>query len=193
MLFAFAHLPTAYMALPGSTSYLVSLFGFVFQVGVCEELCKFLPVIGYILWKRSKADPMTIVLVGVFSGLGFAAFENVMKSSQAILSTLNVRNVTEAAIQVHGGIIQAMTRSLSCVFGHAVYSGILAYFLATAFVSGRRWGALLLVGVLVAATIHGFYDWLCGVQLMFSAIWTGVAFMLFYGYIAKLRGTIAAA
>jgi len=193
LLFAFAQLPTAYMELPASKSYLVSLFGFVFNVGVCEELCKFLPVIGYILWKRSNADPMTIVLVGIFSGLGFAAFENVIKSSQIILSTLNVKNTTEAAIQVQGGIIMAMTRSLSCVFGHAVYSGIFAYFLATALVTGRRWGALFLVGLLVAATIHGAYDWLCGVQPVIAALWTGIAFMLFYGYIAKLRGMIGTA
>jgi RsiW-degrading membrane proteinase PrsW (M82 family) len=60
--------------------YGTAFLGFIVVIGVFEELAKFAPVACYLLWKRSAANPMTIILVGVFSGLGFAAFENLVYS-----------------------------------------------------------------------------------------------------------------
>ena len=64
------------MGMAESDSSTISLLGYIFQVGLCEEVIKILPVFAYILVYRKKADPLKAVLIGIFSGLGFAAFEN---------------------------------------------------------------------------------------------------------------------
>jgi RsiW-degrading membrane proteinase PrsW (M82 family) len=193
---AMAHcaFPAALMAMPSSPSHTVSLFGFVFQVGVWEEFCKAVPVIAYLLWKRSDADPLTIVLVGVFSGLGFAAFENLAYGNLAVAASYD--QATSGGVDglvsgVQEAMVITMLRSLSLVFCHAVWSGTLAYFVATAFATGRRWGALFLLGLLVAAVLHGVYNWLCGVQITLAALAAGLSFVLFYGYVVKLKAMLA--
>ena len=83
-----------------------------------------------------------------------------------------------------------MLRSLSLVFCHAVWAGTFAYFLAMAFVSGRRWVPLVIIGLLVPAVLHGAYDWFASMQPTVAALIAGGSFMLFYGYVAKLRGMV---
>ena len=174
--------------------YVASLLRFILVVGSCEELCKLVPPIAYLLWKRTAARPTTVVLLGVFSGLGFAAFENVTYSLMAVDQT--------AAATKAGGIpgfeagvltaqVMAMVRSLSLVFCHAVWAGMFSYFLARASLSNRRWGALFIVGLCVSASLHGTYDWFAQVQPSVSAIIAAASFMLFYAYVAKLRTAIA--
>ena len=164
--------------------YSASLLKFIFVIGLCEELCKLVPPIAYLLWKRTAAQPMTVLLLGVFSGLGFAASENWAYAQMAVEQTSDSAGVNDA-------MIQAMLRSLSCVFCHAVWAGILAYFLASASISRRRWGALFLVGLALAIVLHGSYDWFLRVQPSFAGLTACVSFILFYGYIAKLRWAIA--
>jgi RsiW-degrading membrane proteinase PrsW (M82 family) len=187
-------IPASLLATPSSPNQTVSLVGFVFLVGVGEELCKAVPVVAYLLWKRSEADPLTIVLVGVFSGLGFAAFENLTYGKVAVATSYDqIRSygVDGLINGVQGAMVTAMLRSLSLVFCHAVWSGTLAYFVATAFATGRRWGALFLLGLLVAAVLHGVYDWLCNVQVTLAALVAGLSFVLFYGYVVKLKAMLA--
>ena len=175
--------------------YVTALLGFVLVVGMCEELVKVVPVIGYLLWKRSAANPMTIILVGVFSGLGFAAFENLVYSQ---LSISRAAEATVAAgaeglsVGVQEAMVIAMLRSLSSVFCHGIWGGIFAYFLATASLQHRRWGALFLVGLVVAAVLHGIYDWFALVQPTLAALTAALSFVLFCSYVARAR-TMAAA
>lgn len=191
-------LPTAYLTLADSESGLIRLVGFVVQVGICEEFCKALPIIGYIFWKRRQADASTIVLIGVFSGLGFAAFENIDYSGRSIVRTIEMTQ-QQGALGLIGGTADAMVyvmlRSLSLVFCHAVWSGIVGYFLAIAWLTGKRRGALFLVGLLTASILHGVYDWLVVVlsQDTFAAFAVAVSFMLFYAYLSKLRALMAPA
>lgn len=191
LLKAYEHvLPEAYMKLTASESGLVRLFGFVVQVGVCEELCKSLPVIGYLLWKRDRVDASSAVLVGVFSGLGFAAFENIHYGDQSTLTSYTLTRKYGAAGLVTGvrsAMITVMLRSLSLVFCHAVWAGIVAYFLALGGLAHRRRAALFLVGLLTAAVLHGLYNWLAALQPTFAALVVAASFMLFYAYLSKLR------
>ncbi len=204
LLLIYNYLPKSYVEMPSSKDLFISLFGYVVQVGVCEELIKFLPVLIYVLWKRSQADPFTIVLLGIFSGLGFAAFENLGYAQKAIRLAFGLtvagaqsagREGLEAgfAAGVEGAMITAMARSLSLVFTHAVWAGVFAYFFAAAFVAGRRWIALLVVGLLVSAVLHGTYDWFCTMQPTIAAVIAGGSFVLFYGYLVKLRGATGTA
>lgn len=175
-----------------SESGLVRLFGFIIQVGICEELCKTLPIIGYLLWKRRQADASTVVLIGVFSGLGFAAFENIDYGYDSIANSYELTRQHGAVGNVIGtanAMVNVMLWSLSLVFCHAVWSGIVGYFLALAWLTGKRRGALFLVGLLTASVLHGIYDWLVSVLLQptFAALVVAASFMLFYAYLSKLR------
>jgi hypothetical protein len=76
--------PKSYSQMPFSENLVVSLLGFVLHTGVLEELCKAVPVLAYLMWKRKNAEPLTAILLGVFSGLGFAAFETVGYGSRSI-------------------------------------------------------------------------------------------------------------
>ncbi len=188
-------LPDFYLQMSDSESPLVSLFGYIFQVGVWEELCKALPVVLFLWWRKDKAHPMALVGIGVFSGLGFAAFENLQYGERAIMTAdylAETYGVEGLVAGVQSAMVTTMLRSLSLVFCHAIWAGIAAYFIAVASIERRRVGALIIVGILVAAVLHGTYDWLTGLQMTMAAATAGFSFVLFYGYLSKLRGMIDA-
>jgi RsiW-degrading membrane proteinase PrsW (M82 family) len=183
-------LPIAYQEMCQSKNLLVALLGFVFHVGLCEELCKLLPCLIYLVWKRRAVDPMVVVEIGIFSGLGFAAFENVSYGDQSVLSSYSLTDSYGAQGLVFGvknAMITTMLRSLSLVFCHAVWAGTFSYFVAIAASSRKRIGALCIVGLLVSSVLHGVYDWFCGIQATGAALMAGFSFVLFYGYLSKLR------
>lgn len=197
LLWLYGHvLPDFYTGMPQSDNLIVSLFGFVFQVGVWEELCKALPVLIYLAWKRRVADPFVLVEIAVFSGLGFAAFENVSYGHASVLSSYSLARRYGAAglaAGVQDAMVTTMLRSLSLVFCHAVWAGTFAYFMAVAAATRKRCGALFVVGLSVSALLHGLYDWFTGVQPTVSALLAGLSFMLFFGYLSKLRTQAVAA
>lgn len=190
----FKWLPNSYMSLPDSPLLSVSLAGFVLNVGLLEELCKIIPVVGYLLWRKERAQPQTILLVGIFSGLGFAAFENVAYADLQITRSFHL--IKQSGIQglkegVHGAMVNALLRSMSAVFGHAVYSGIFAHFIAVGWLTKQRRLALATVGLISAAVLHGLYDWSWRLQTTLPAIITGFGFMLFYTHLTNLRLLLA--
>ncbi|MFT5528198.1 MAG: RsiW-degrading membrane proteinase PrsW (M82 family) [Pirellulaceae bacterium] len=183
-------LPAWYVNLPASENVIIRLVGFIVQVGFCEEICKAVPVLAYLIWKRKSADPLTAVSIGIFSGLGFAAFENMIYSQRSIQASYALTREYGAsglAAGVQAAMVTAMLRSLSLVFCHAVWAGIFAYFLAVANLTGRRWAALTIVGLSIASILHGTYDWLAGIQPTFAALVVVVSFVLFYAYTSRLR------
>lgn len=194
LLFIYRFLPEAYVSLPMSNSIPVVLFGSIFQTGLCEELLKIVPVLAYLAWKRRQANPMTIVIVGLFSGLGFAAFENMAYTNQQFVRSaeLTMNFGAEGLMEgVQGAMVNVLLRSMSLVFGHALFSGIFSYFISLGFVTGKRRVALFLVGLMVAATVHGFYNASWSIQNTLPSIVTIGAFLLFYSYLTKLRLVIA--
>src|SRR4051812_36467963 len=105
--------------------------------------------------KRKNAAPFTAILIGVFSGLGFAASENLFYGEITNIHALN--------------LLQVRLRSLSTVLGHAVLSGIVAYFLVMAFLTKGRTPVLAVIGFGLAAFLHGSYDWMLSLQPTFAA------------------------
>ena len=194
LLFTYEYLPDFYTKLPSSENIFVAFIGGIFQTGICEELCKIVPVLIYIFWKKRTAQPLTIVLIGVFSGLGFAAFENMHYANREVLNSAYLTyNHGAAGLQegVTGAMVNVLLRSMSLVFVHAIYSGIFSYFIALGHITQKRRVALALVGLLVAATVHGLYNSFWQVQNTLPAIVTATAFMLFYSYLTKLRLVMA--
>lgn len=180
---------------PLSASYVMALVKFILVVGLWEEVAKIVPVVVYIGWKRAAADPMTILLIGVFSGLGFAAFENLVYNQLSISLATQATIAAGAeglAVGVQGAMAIAMLRSLSLVFCHGVWGGIFAYFFAVAATSAHRWAALVIVGLALTAVLHGAYDWLAYLQPTLAALTAGLSFVLFYGYVTRLRQMIGA-
>ncbi len=182
--------PTWYRDWPESIGAFRRLAGYVFTVGFWEEICKILPVLLYLSWKRRQARPLTIVVVGVFSGLGFGAFENLgyadlqVDRSFRLARSFGIDGLEEG---VRGAMINVMLRSMSTVFGHAVYSGIFAYFIAVGWLGEKRRMALASVGIGVSSVVHGFYNWFWEVQATLPALTTAFGFMLFYCYLTKLK------
>lgn len=194
LLFTYEYLPDFYTELPNSENIFVAFIGSIFQTGICEELCKIAPVLIYIFWKKRAAQPLTIVLIGVFSGLGFAAFENMHYANRAVMRSayLTYNHGVEGLQEgVTGAMVNVLLRSMSSVFGHAIYSGIFSYFIALGHITQNRRVALSLVGLLVASTVHGLYNSFWQVQNTLPAIVTATAFMLFYSYLTKLRLVMA--
>jgi RsiW-degrading membrane proteinase PrsW (M82 family) len=209
LLSAYYYLPSFYLDLTQHDNVILQLLGYIFQVGICEELCKIFPVVLYVIWKRKRTSPIMILLIGVFSGLGFAAFENVDYANQGmnrgveniietvkqLITAQNEEEIGEvvknggvmAILHIHGVMITTMLRSVSLVFAHAIFSGIFAYYIVYAMASGKRWAVFCCLGLAVPAVLHGIYDWLCGLQPAFAAFVICGSFILFYGYLSKIR------
>ena len=198
LLYVYRYLPSWYMQLHRSNDLAESLAGYVFRVGVAEEICKLLPAIIYLLWKKVDASPPEILLAAIFSGLGFAAFENWEYAKNAISNAVNtaVESARQGGLEglrtgAAEGAFSAMMililRSMSLVFGHAVWSGLAAYFLVAAIISGRQWGGRILLAILVPATLHGVYDWLCDIQFIYATLIYVLSYTLLCGGIDQLR------
>ncbi|MEK7258019.1 MAG: PrsW family glutamic-type intramembrane protease, partial [Bacteroidota bacterium] len=186
-------MPNFYLQMADSQNPVVSLFGFIFQVGLWEEIIKAVPVFIALSWFKNQLKPLTFVTIGVFSGLGFAAFENLHYGETAINSAYNLTRTYDVEGLVSGvqnAMVMVMLRSVSLVFWHAVFSGIVAYFITTAYIRREKMGALIFLGIAAAAFLHGLYDWLAGIQPTLAALLAGFSFALFYGYLSKLRNAM---
>lgn len=192
LLFIYRFLPNFYLDAADHSNLLISLMGYVFQVGICEELVKSLPIFIALKWFRKDLNELTLITIGVFSGLGFAAFENLHYGDNAIGNTYAKtldHGVSGLVSGVQNAMVLVMLRSLSLVFCHAVFSGIVAYFISIANLRGKQQSALILIGFATASILHGVYDWLAGIQPTMAALLAGFSFALFYGYLMKLKNT----
>lgn len=192
LLFIYRFLPEFYLNLADNSNLIVSLLGYIVQVGICEELIKALPIYIAIKWFRKDLNILSLVTIGVFSGLGFAAFENLHYGETAIGSayTKTINYGVEGLVSgVQNAMVLVMLRSLSLVFCHAVFSGIVGYFITTALIRKEKKGALIVIGFATASILHGVYDWLAGLQPTLAALLAGFSFALFYGYLMKLKNS----
>lgn len=120
------------------------------EAGIPEETSKLLVFLIFI-WRDKHFDEyMDGIVYATFIGLGFACIENIMY-------------VFGAAEQSWAaGISTSIVRGLLSVPGHFLFGVVLGYFLSLAKFSKtkkQRW-AFILSGLLLAATCHGFFDWL---------------------------------
>jgi len=96
-------------AADGGSGFLSSFFGFTLGVGLCEELCKALPVAFYLSSDQAKRSVRLACLVGLASGAGFGISEGISYS-----------------IEYYNGIQGIgiyLIRFLSCVSLHALWAG----------------------------------------------------------------------
>jgi RsiW-degrading membrane proteinase PrsW (M82 family) len=186
-------LPSFYNALPASENVIMAMLGSILHTGVTEELCKIASVLIYLAMRRQAAKPLDLVLIGVFSGLGFAAFENVIYVGRSVdnaFARAGEDGVGGLVTGVQEAMINVLLRSLSCVCAHGVWSGVFSYFIAMAVATRKRFAALFLVGLATAAVLHGTYNGMMRIQNTVPAIVVFGSFVLFYAYLTRLRLTV---
>jgi RsiW-degrading membrane proteinase PrsW (M82 family) len=201
MLFAWQAIPFIAVLYSGTETVnpMWRLLGFVFGVGVLEELCKVTPLLLFGLRAGKIHTAGDGLFLGMMSGLGFAMSEGVdytikYWSSAVGLGEAHVRQCVEQATNLFGTVDQAeflerlgtslpamfeqygvivvaqLTRFMSLPLLHAAWAGIVGYGAAKGFQEGK-WG-LLFAGLGVAAVLHGLYNFYSPsiLSLMFAAL-----------------------
>jgi protease PrsW len=164
-----------------SSNLLLSFVGFTCGVGLCEELCKALPL----LWHYRNEARMGwrgAALWGLASGVGFGVAEGIMYSSRYYngISPLNMYVI----------------RFVSCVALHAIWSasvGIATWRRQETIQGDLDWTnfALAVIQILaVPMVLHGLYDTLLKKDLDLWALAVGVAtFAWFAIQVEMARGS----
>jgi protease PrsW len=170
----------------------VNYFGYVFGVGVREEMCKIAPLIVLALFGKRMKNPLNGLVLGMMSGVGFAASENVYyvfkTVNSAIAVTQRTGDFSNLVFPVYNNVVRMMTGP----FAHAVYSGVFGYFVALAAADRARRIPLFFAGLLVAAFLHGSYDSLVGYSVLWGVAILALSFFLLMTYLLKARGLTSA-
>jgi RsiW-degrading membrane proteinase PrsW (M82 family) len=164
------------------------LGGYVFGVGVREELAKAIPLIALALFTTKMRKPIHGLLLGMMSGIGFAGAENVYYVFHTLDEALRAMKETGQAgylvMPVYNNVVRmAMTPCL-----HACFSGIFGYFIALAATHRRHRVVFFLVGLGLSSLLHGLYDTFVGEAALLGVAVQCAAFFLLMTYILKARG-----
>ena len=130
----------------------------IFTIGLPEELAKAIPIVVVAwIWRRywHTQAPRDYLFLGAVSGLVFGAAE-VVHYFTDVLGSLS-GNVNGLVLQ--DLTIQYIWRFLTDPIDHACWAGITGYFIGLAIVGQDRKYWLGLVGIGIAAVLHGLNDW----------------------------------
>jgi len=162
--------------------WMLRLIGFIFGVGLFEELVKAIPL--FIILKRAKEPyiPQTMLFYGLMSGIAFGVFEGVQYQM-----TVNVE------LDYNSAFFMNIARLTSLPFLHAVWTGIAGYFIAFSNLYPKYRISLLFIAIFIPALIHGIYDTLGWSVLGLSFTLLSVILLMSYlkqgvNYQSKLSG-----
>ena len=136
----------------------LGLVSCILGIGVVEEFIKLLPIFLILFFSKYVLQPQTVVFYGLISGIAFGVFEGVQYQMGPNFEMLIENGVEDGYLYSY---LSNIARLTSLPFLHAVWCGIGAYFLAFAFLYPRYRVSLFLLAILIPATIHGIYDYLC--------------------------------
>jgi RsiW-degrading membrane proteinase PrsW (M82 family) len=145
----------------GDTNFWLSFLGFTCGVGLCEELCKALPL----LWHYHTQDTLGwrgALLWGLASGIGFGVSEGITYSSEFYNGVLT------------GDIY--VVRFVSCVALHAMWAAAAGIVLFR--VRGQldeNWIGTVLAAIGLPMVLHGLYDTFLKKNMHLLALATAVA------------------
>ncbi|BAY10980.1 PrsW family intramembrane metalloprotease [Calothrix sp. NIES-2098] len=146
--------------------FIPRLIGFVLGVGVLEEVCKALPIYLFFVRVGKLSDPLTLAFYGTMSGLGFAISEGV------VYSVVYAFGLVKGDIDFGAYVLTNTIRFVCLPLFHAIWAGIVGYFLGLASINPSRQVAIIVIGIAIAAILHGLYD-------TFSGGFLGLAVMAF--------------
>lgn len=159
-------------ALDPDNGFSASFFGFTFGVGLCEELCKAMPVAFYVSGSP-KRDFRTVCLIGLASGVGFGVSEGITYSSDYY------NGLTDWWIY--------LIRFASCVSLHAIWAGAVALLIyRDDQYLEWSWEAsfwFMLKYLLMAMVLHGLYDTLLKKEHEVLAFVTAIGSFLWFQWL----------
>jgi len=167
----------------------IQLVGYVFGVGLREELTKAVPLLLLAIVSARMRDPLTGLVLGFMSGIGFAVAENVLYvyktvSHAASLSQASGAGIGDLVMPVYNNVI----RMAMGPFVHGCLAGIFGYFIALAALDARRRGFLLIAGLSVASVLHGLYDTVVAYAPLVALLVHSFTYLLLMTYVLKARG-----
>ena len=110
-------------------------------IGPIEEIAKLLPFVLVVLRFREFDEPIDGIIYASFIALGYAAIENL----------IYLEYLTP---------LEAMARGFAGPVVHILFASIWGYTIACAFLDGRPVWIAASKGFLIAASIHGLYDFI---------------------------------
>jgi RsiW-degrading membrane proteinase PrsW (M82 family) len=153
----------------------------IFTIGVPEELAKAIPIVVVAwIWRQywHTQTPRDYLFLGAVSGLVFGAaevvhyFTDVLGSISGHATGLDLQTLT----------IQYIWRFLTDPIDHACWAGITGYFIGLAITSHHRKYWIGLIGIGIAAVLHGLNDWNPINSHLAWVLITLISVLLFLGY-----------
>jgi RsiW-degrading membrane proteinase PrsW (M82 family) len=170
---------------PDVTGWLVTrrfigfqLAGYVLGVGVREELTKALPLLVLAAFTQRMKNPLSGLVLGFMSGIGFAVAENVLYVYKTVSHALSITQETGHLASLVVPVYNNVIRMAMGPFVHGCLSGIFGYFIALGSVDPRRRFFLLVAGLAVSASLHGLYDTVVGYSPLVALLVQALAYML---------------
>lgn len=149
---------------PGSTPLGEFLYEFV-SIGLGEEMVKIIPVLILLRFTKAINEPFDYILYSSLSGLGFAFIENFGYLSDSTLSFVNARMLYAAILHMF----------CTSIIGYALM--LSKYHFKK---QKKKWIAFL-IGYMVAAFVHTFYDfWLLNFDGVYAQITTVVVVLMIH-------------
>lgn len=170
-------------AIDANTGFGLSFMGFTCGVGLCEELCKAIPIAIY-LNSTPKATWRDACLVGLASGVGFGVSEGITYSGSYY------NGIQESWIY--------LVRFISCVALHALWAGAIGILMYhnQDYIGELSWeNAAMFVAfyLSIGMILHGLYDTFLKSDLELGALLTaGVTFGWFAFMVNRARSTESA-
>ena len=174
---------TLLYAATNSDNVISRLIGYIVGVGVLEELCKGVPIYLFMLRSGQLKEPLSSAFYGAMSGLGFAIAEG------AHYSLTYAFHLVGGDIDLTGHILLTTVRFISLPLIHAIWAGIVGYFIGLAAINPSRKNAIIFIGVTIAASLHGAYNTFSN-SLIGLAILT-FSILLFVTYLRRSKDLIA--
>jgi len=153
----------------------------IFTIGLPEELAKAIPIVAVaLIWRRDwqAQAPRDYLFLGAVSGLVFGAAEAV----HYFIDVLGSLSGNANGIILQGLTIQYIWRFLTDPIDHATWAGITGYFIGLAVTGHTRKYAIGLIGIGIAAVLHGLNDWNPINSHPAWVIVTLISVLLFLGY-----------
>ncbi|MDA8193239.1 MAG: PrsW family glutamic-type intramembrane protease [Thermaerobacter sp.] len=166
-----------------SPALVVAVPAYVLFVGVTEEFAKQIVVLIVLFYQRVRGhawNPLTYMMLGVSSGLGFSAVENITYVERGI--SFEVMRHTFGL-----GTITALTRALYTPFLHAIWAGLTAYGFGVVASRGFRDWRIGLGALGAAALFHGVYDASVGIDPGLAVADVAVSYLVFLAMLLNDR------
>ncbi|MDR3232265.1 MAG: hypothetical protein LBT46_01125 [Planctomycetaceae bacterium] len=147
---------------------------------ILEEIVKIIPVVIYVLWMRSRCSLKMIFLIAAFSVLGLFAAK--------ILLPIIVTEGGSLAFFIADMNSDNPLAGFSLIVNNVLWTALFAYFISCAVVSGKDRLKFVSLGLFTAVLLHFMYEYLFLMQMYHIAMLLICAgFILFYGYLTKIR------